>query len=186
MGNITIGEVKEAIQKLNCGKAPGDDGVCPEMLKAETEETPIILRDILQNIWTEGNVPFSWRKGTIFEVTKERYQDIQLKTKDLCETASKIGLKVNTRKTQALRTNTTNMNPITLEEKPQEEVQEFIYLGSKITADGVCIGEIKARISKASQAFALLRPIWKTPNISTHTKIRIFRSNVLSVLLYGA
>ncbi|GFS03458.1 endonuclease-reverse transcriptase [Elysia marginata] len=29
-------------------------------------------------------------------------------------------------------------------------------------------------------------PIWKTPNISTHTKIRIFRSNVLSVLLYGA
>ncbi|GFS00152.1 hypothetical protein ElyMa_002808900 [Elysia marginata] len=87
---------------------------------------------------------------------------------------------------QALRTNTTNTNAITLEEKPLEEVQEFIYLGSKITADGDCIGEIKARISKAYQAFVLLRPIWKTPNISTHTKIRIFRSNVLSVLLYGA
>ncbi|GFS13402.1 RNA-directed DNA polymerase from mobile element jockey-like [Elysia marginata] len=62
MGNITVGEVKEAIQKLKCGTGPGDDGVCPEMLKAETEETPVILRDILQNIWTEGNAPASWRK----------------------------------------------------------------------------------------------------------------------------
>ncbi|GFR67303.1 endonuclease-reverse transcriptase [Elysia marginata] len=112
-----------------------------------------------------------------------RHQDIQQKTKDLCETASKIGLKVKIRKTQALRTNT---NSITLEEKSLEEVQEFIYLGSKITADGDCIGEIIARISKASQAFAFLRPIWKTQNINTHTKIRTFHSNVLSVLLYGA
>ncbi|GFS18579.1 hypothetical protein ElyMa_003266900 [Elysia marginata] len=53
MCNIITNEVKEAIQKLKCGKAPDDDGVCHEMLKAETEETPVILRDILQNIWTE-------------------------------------------------------------------------------------------------------------------------------------
>ncbi|GFR64836.1 hypothetical protein ElyMa_000188300 [Elysia marginata] len=50
MGNIKVGEVKEAIQKLKCGEAPGDYGVCPEMLKVETEETPVILRDIPQNI----------------------------------------------------------------------------------------------------------------------------------------
>ncbi|GFS18291.1 endonuclease-reverse transcriptase [Elysia marginata] len=49
-----------------------------------------------------------------------RHQDIQLKTKDLCQTASKIGLRVNIRKTQAQRTNT---NPITVEKKPLEEVQ---------------------------------------------------------------
>ncbi|GFR98347.1 endonuclease-reverse transcriptase [Elysia marginata] len=124
--------------------------------------------------------------GDDFGLLSHRHQDIQQKTKDLCETASKIGLRVYIWKTQALRTNTTNTNAITGEEKPLEQSHEFIYLGSKITADGDGIGESKARISKASQAFALLRPIWKTPNISTHTKIRIFRSNVLSVLLYGA
>ncbi|GFR83126.1 endonuclease-reverse transcriptase [Elysia marginata] len=62
---------KEAIQKLKCGKAPGDDGVCTEMLKAETEETPVILRDILQNICTEGNAPASWRKGTVINLPKK-------------------------------------------------------------------------------------------------------------------
>ncbi|GFR88122.1 endonuclease-reverse transcriptase [Elysia marginata] len=69
--NIAVCEVKEAIQKLKCGKVPGDDAVCFEMLKAETEETPVILSDILQNIWTEGNVPSPWRKGTITKLPKK-------------------------------------------------------------------------------------------------------------------
>ncbi|GFR98350.1 hypothetical protein ElyMa_001017100 [Elysia marginata] len=43
MGNITVGEVNEAIQKLKRGKALGDDGVCPEMRKAEIEIIPVIL-----------------------------------------------------------------------------------------------------------------------------------------------
>ena len=46
--------------------------------------------------------------------------------------------------------------------------------------------KIRCRITKASQAFAALRNIWKCRNISTNTKIRLFKSNVLSVLLYGS
>ena len=42
------------------------------------------------------------------------------------------------------------------------------------------------RISKANQAFAMLRPIWRSTGLSIHTKIRIFKSNILSVLLYGS
>ena len=45
--------------------------------------------------------------------------------------------------------------------------------------------EIKERLSKAGQAFALLKNIWKSKNISLKTKLRFFKSNVLTTLLYG-
>ena len=52
------------------------------------------------------------------------------------------------------------------------------------TGDGEV--EIRARLAKASQAFASLRSTWKARNISQKTKLRIFRSNVVSTLLYGS
>ena len=45
--------------------------------------------------------------------------------------------------------------------------------------------DVKGRISKASQAFSMLKNIWKSKKLSRNTTIRIFRSNVVSVLLYG-
>ena len=146
-----------------------------------------VTRDKRQGIqWTMTSVLEDLDYADDIGLLSQRHQDMQQKTKDLSQIASKIGLKVNTRKTQEMRKNTANTGPIIAEGKPLEEVQEFVYLGSKITADGDCTEEVKTRISKASQAFALLKSIWKNSNISNGTKIKIFRSNVLSVLLYGA
>ena len=51
-GQINLDKWKEqAIKKLKNGKAPGADGVCPEMLKAEEQVTPEILREIFQSIY---------------------------------------------------------------------------------------------------------------------------------------
>ena len=55
-----------------------------------------------------------------------------------------------------------------------------------MTNDGNTGAEIKTRINKARGAFAPLKNIWKTKMISKKTKIRMFKSNVLSVLLYAA
>ena len=55
-----------------------------------------------------------------------------------------------------------------------------------MTKDGNTEAEIKTRIDKARGAFAALKNIWKTKMISKKTKIRIFKSNVLTVLLYAA
>ncbi|KAK3549305.1 hypothetical protein QTP70_034532 [Hemibagrus guttatus] len=115
-----------------------------------------------------------------------RHQDIQQKTEKLSEIASTIGLKVNNKKTQVLRKNVTSNTPIAIDGTPLEDVQEFVYLGSKVTTDGDCNKDINTRVSKANQAFAMLKPIWRTTSLSIHTKIKIFRSNVISVLLYGS
>ena len=67
-----------------------------------------------------------------------------------------------------------------------EDVRDFVYLGSKMTTDGDCDQEINTRITKANQAFAMLKTIWRSTGLSSYTKVRIFKSNVLSVLLYGS
>jgi len=46
--------------------------------------------------------------------------------------------------------------------------------------------DITARIRKARHAFATLRPVWKNHNIHLNTKLKLFNSNVKTVLLYGA
>ena len=67
-----------------------------------------------------------------------------------------------------------------------EDVQDFAYLGSKITTDGDSAKDATARIRKASQTFAMLKPIWKSKQLRLETKLRLYNSNVLSVLLYGS
>ena len=111
------------------------------------------------------------------------YQDAQLKTESLTQTPSTIGLKVNEKKTKVLRKNAITNNPVTVSGRPIKDVHEFVYLGSKVTTDGDCDVEVTKRISKVNQAFAMLRPIWRSTGLGIHTKIRIFKSNILSVLL---
>ena len=116
----------------------------------------------------------------------QKQQDIQNKTTRFSNTAAKIGLKASTKKTKHMRMNSRIDTPVRMQEEDIEEVTEFTYLGSKMSADGDTEVEIRTRITKASQAFASLKNIWKCRNISTNTKIRLFKSNVLSVLLYGS
>ena len=77
-------------------------------------------------------------------------------------------------------------DPVRLGEQDIGDRTEFTYLGAKVTKDGNTEVEIKTRINKARGACAALKNIWKTKMISKKTKIRIFKSNVLSVLLYAA
>ena len=115
-----------------------------------------------------------------------RYSNIQRKSDELARNAEKIRLQINTNKTKMLRHNSQTADPITIGGRDIEEVTEFTYLGAKVSTDGNSESEIKARIRKARVAFAALKNIWKTNKISNRTKIRLFKSNVLSVLLYAA
>ena len=73
-----------------------------------------------------------------------------------------------------------------LEGEGLEEVESFRYLGSIVDTRGGTEADVKTRISKARAAFHILRNVWKSRVIGKTTKIRLFNTNVKSVLLYGA
>nr|KAG5689204.1 hypothetical protein BaRGS_014860 [Batillaria attramentaria] len=113
-------------------------------------------------------------------------QQMQDKTTELATTSSQVGLKIHGGKTKILKINTASSDSITLDGNPLEEVEAFTYLGSIIDRQGGTDADVRARIGKARAAFLQLRNIWNSKTISAHTKIRLFNSNVRSVLLYGA
>jgi len=59
-------------------------------------------------------------------------------------------------------------------------------LGSNISKGGGSEQDIQVRIGKARTAFAILTPVWRSKVIPRKTKLRIFNTNVKSVLLYGS
>ena len=67
-----------------------------------------------------------------------------------------------------------------------EGVEEFLYLGNKQTSDGSCWPDITRRIGLASAVMSSLRRVWNNGQLSTDTKIHVYRALVLSVLLYGS
>jgi len=74
-----------------------------------------------------------------------------------------------------------NINNIQL-----DYVENFTYLGSIISKDNTAQKDIKSRLGKARNSFAILRPIWKSNQYTLKTKMKIFNSNVKSVLLYAS
>ena len=82
--------------------------------------------------------------------------------------------------------NTTPTAPVTVNGEPLEFVQDLTYLGSLISKDNGGQKDIKARLGKARCTFAKLQNIWKSNQYTTKTKIRLYNSNVKSILLYGS
>ena len=94
----------------------------------------------------------------------------------------KIGLKINKKKTKTMQF-VQSPPQITLENEILEEVDEFTYLGSKISKSNATEKDITNRLQKAKSSFHQLNKIWRSSNI---VKIRLYQNNILSVLLYGA
>ena len=110
---------------------------------------------------------------------------MQDKTNDLNTISKRVGLKIHKGKSKILKTGTASDKEVTLEDVPLEEVGSFCYLGSVIDGKGGTEADIKARIGKARAAFTQLGKVWRATKISKKTKLRLFNSNVKSVLLYG-
>ncbi|CAH8612386.1 unnamed protein product [Schistosoma rodhaini] len=85
-----------------------------------------------------------------------------------------------------VRYNTICANQITLDGEALEDVETFTYLGSIIDEHGGSDADVRARIGKARAAYLQLKSIWSSKQLSTNTKVRIFNTNVKTVLLYGA
>ena len=102
--------------------------------------------------------------------------------------AGQLGMLINGSKTKVMSFGLENDPLISLDGAILEVVPNFKYLGSVITGNTSAVSEeVDARIGKASGVYANLRKcLWSRPEISIKTKVQVFKSMVLSVLLYGS
>ena len=99
------------------------------------------------------------------------------------EESEKVDLKLNIQKTKIMAS-----GPITsrqIDGETMETVRDFIFLGSKITADGDCSHEIKRHLLLGRKAMTNLDSILKSRNITLPTKVHLVKAMVSPVVMYG-
>ena len=99
------------------------------------------------------------------------------------EESEKVGLKLNIQKTKIMAA-----GPITswqVDGETMETVTDFIFLGSKITADGDCSHEIKRHLLLGRKVMTNLDSTLKNRDITLPTKVHLFRAMVFPVVMYG-
>ena len=101
----------------------------------------------------------------------------------LKEESEKAALKLNIQKSNIMASGPTTSRQIDRER--MESVTDFIFLGSKITADGDCSHEIKRCLLLGRKAMTNLESILKSRDISLLTKVHIVKAIVFPVVMYG-
>ena len=109
--------------------------------------------------------------------SEEELKSLLMKVKDASEN---VGLKLNIQKTKIMTS-----GPITSWEIDGETVSDFIFLGSKITADGDCSHEIKRRLLFGRKVMTNLDGIFKSRDITLPTKVHPVKAMVFPVVMYG-
>ena len=94
--------------------------------------------------------------------------------------SEKVGLKLNIQKMKIMAS-----SPITLWQIDGETMANFIFGGSKITADGDCSHEIKRRLLLGRKVMTNLECIFKSRDITLPTKVRLVKATVFPVVMYG-
>ena len=103
------------------------------------------------------------------------------------EESEKVGLKCNIQKKKLniQKTKIMASSPITSWEIDGETVADFIFLGSKITADGDCSHEIKRCLLPGRKVMTNLDSILKSRDITLPTKVYLDKAMVFPVIMYG-
>ena len=115
---------------------------------------------------------------TLMAKSEEELKSLLMKAKDKSE---KVGLKLNIQKTKIMA-----FGPITswqIDRKTVETI-DFIFLGSKITADGDCSHEIKRRLLLGMKVMTNLDSVLKSRDITMPTKVHLVKATVFPVVMY--
>ena len=109
--------------------------------------------------------------------SEEEIKSLFMKVK---EESEKVGLKLNIQKTKIMAS-----GPITSWEIDGETVSDFIFLGSKITADGDCSHEIKRCLLLGRKVMTNLDNMLKSRDITLPTKFCLVKAMVFPMVIYG-
>ena len=117
---------------------------------------------------------------TVMAESEEELKSLLMKVK---EESEKVGLKLNIQKTKIMAS-----GPITsweIDGETVETVSDFIFLGSKITADGDCSHEIKRHLLLGRKVMTNLDSILKSRDITLPTNVHLVKAMVFPVVMYG-
>ena len=109
--------------------------------------------------------------------SEEELKSLLMKVK---EESENVGWQLNIQKTKIMAS-----GPITPWEIDGETVSDFIFLGSKITADGDCSHEIKRRLLLGRKVITTLESILKSRDITLPSKVHLVKAVVFPVVMYG-
>ena len=118
--------------------------------------------------------------GEISKTSEDELKSLLMKVKGENE---KVGLKLHVQKTKIMAS-----GPITswqVDGEEMETVRGFIFLGSKITADGDCSHDIKRRLILGRKVMANLDSILKSRDITLPTKVHLVKAMVFPVVMHG-
>ena len=131
-------------------------------------------------IFTGNTNKLRYADDTTLMAESEELKSLLMKVKEENE---KVGLKLNIQKTKIMTS-----SPITswqIDGETVETVADFIFLGSKITADGDCSHEINRRLLLGRKVMTNLGSILKSKDITFPTKVRLIEAMVFPVVMYG-
>ena len=117
---------------------------------------------------------------TLMAKSEEELKSLLMKVK---EESEKVGLKVNIQKMNIMTS-----GPITsweIDEETVQTVSDFIFGGSRITADGDCSHEIKRHLLLGREIMTNLDSMFKSRDITLATKVRLVKAMVFPVVMYG-
>ena len=117
---------------------------------------------------------------TLMAESKEEPKSLLTKVK---EESEKVGLKLNIQKTKIMASGL--ITSWEIDGETVETVSDFIFLGSKITADGDCSHEIKRHLFLGRKVMTNIDSILKSRNITLPTKVRLVKAMVFPVVMYG-
>ena len=117
---------------------------------------------------------------TLLPESEEELKSLLMKVK---EDSEKAGLKLNFQNTKIMASSP--ITPWQIDGETMETVRDFMFLGSKITADGDCSHEIKKCLLLGRKAMTNLDSILKSKDITLPTKVHLVKAMVFPVVMYG-
>ena len=134
-----------------------------------------------------GNLISNLRFADDIGSLAESNQGLQNSMSSISREAERMGMRMNLEKTEVQYIGKEKVTmDLSINGTLLKQVDEFVYLGSKIAGDGSSDQDVKRRIGLANGLVQSLDKIWKAKDISVSTKTRVYETLVLSLLLYNS